>query len=230
MFALADCNNFYDSCERVFRPELRNKPIVVLSNNDGCVVARSNEVKQLGIANGLPHWQIRDLIERHKIHVFSSNYQLYGDLSARVMNLLGQQCDEIEVYSIDEAFMRFEFYQQTEQWLEEEGMRIKKYVEQCTGIPISIGFAPTKTLSKLANHISKKVTGKGVHIICDPYSQEELMKSLAQIDEEGQLTDDVLDAVSGGTLGKIKIGSGPIIIEPIGMMPMPGDESLPGTF
>ena len=178
MFALADCNNFYASCERVFRPELRNMPIVVLSNNDGCVVARSNEVKQLGIANGVPHWQIKDLIERHKIHVFSSNYQLYGDLSARVMSLLGQQCDEIEVYSIDEAFLRFEFYQQTEAWLGQEGMRIKKYVEQCTGITISIGFAQTKTLAKLANHISKKVTCKGVHIICDPYSKEDLMKKI----------------------------------------------------
>lgn len=179
MFALADCNNFYASCERVFRPELRSMPIVVLSNNDGCVVARSNEVKQLGIANGVPLWQIKDLIRKYKISVFSSNYQLYGDMSARVMELLGQQCADLEVYSIDEAFMRFDYFGQTEQKLESEGFRIKNFVEQCTGIPISVGFAPTKTLAKLANHISKKVTGTGVHLISDPFHQEELMKKIA---------------------------------------------------
>ncbi len=178
MFALADCNNFYASCERAFRPELRTTPIVVLSNNDGCVVARSNEVKQLGIKNGVPHWQIKDLINKHKIAVFSSNYQLYGDMSARVMSLLGQECAELEIYSIDEAFLNFDFYRQTIQKLKEEGSRIKEFVEQCTGIPISIGFAPTKTLAKLSNHISKKVTGTGVHVIKDPYEQEHLMKKI----------------------------------------------------
>jgi DNA polymerase V len=178
VFALADCNNFYASCERIFRPELRSRPVLVLSNNDGCVVARSNEVKQLGIANGTPHWQIKELIAKHKIVVFSSNYQLYGDMSARVMDLLGQQCADLEVYSIDEAFMRFDFYRQTQQKLEQEGKRIKGFVEQCTGIPISIGFAPTKTLAKLANHISKKVTATGVHVIYDPFEQEDLMKRI----------------------------------------------------
>lgn len=178
MYALADCNNFYASCERVFRPELRSKPVLVLSNNDGCVVARSNEVKQLGIATGSPHWKIKDLIAKHQITVFSSNYQLYGDLSARVMNLLGQHCAEIEIYSIDEAFMRFDYYGQTQARLELEGRHIKQYVEQCSGIPISIGFAPSKTLAKLANHIAKKVTQTGVHVLDRPLEEATLLRSI----------------------------------------------------
>lgn len=105
MFALIDCNNFYASCERLFRPDLRNKPIVVLSNNDGCVIARSNEAKALGIAMGEPIFKIRGLIEQHQVQVFSSNYALYGDLSARVMSVIEESWNEVEIYSIDEAFL-----------------------------------------------------------------------------------------------------------------------------
>ncbi|MFZ4544641.1 MAG: Y-family DNA polymerase [Saprospiraceae bacterium] len=168
MIALVDCNNFYASCERVFNPGLNGKPIVVLSNNDGCVVARSNEAKAVGIRMGVPYWEVKDLILKHKVLVFSSNYQLYGDLSGRIMNIYQQQCEEVEVYSIDEAFLKFNNFKQSNEDLLAVGLKLREDVMRQIGIPVSVGFAPTKTLAKLANHIAKKFTESGVFCLSDP--------------------------------------------------------------
>jgi DNA polymerase V len=168
MFALVDCNNFYASCERVFNPNLNGKPIVVLSNNDGCVIARSNEAKLLGIPMGAVAFQLKEVIEKHHVKVFSSNYTLYGDMSNRVMTELGKFTPEIEIYSIDEAFLDmvgFERYHD----LNEYGQNIKKIVTRNTGIPISIGIAPTKALAKVANKTAKKnPTSQGVLVLDSP--------------------------------------------------------------
>ena len=164
MFALADCNNFYASCERVFKPWLRTTPIVVLSNNDGCVIARSNETKALGIKMGVPAYQIKEVIDKYAIEVFSSNYTLYGDMSNRVMSMLGSYVEEIEVYSIDEAFLHMDCLGQVD--LKAYGEQIVKSVTKGTGIPISMGIAPTKTLAKVANKFAKKYPNyKGVCLI-----------------------------------------------------------------
>lgn len=159
--ALVDSNNFYVSCERVFDPKLEGRPVIVLSNNDGCAVARSNEAKALGIKMGTPAFQIRDLIEKHQIQVFSSNYALYGDLSNRVMQTLQNFTPEIEVYSIDEAFLGL-----TEEVSDHALSLMRTTVKRWTGIPVSIGLAPTKTLAKIANRIAKK--GEGTYILRDP--------------------------------------------------------------
>lgn len=158
MFALVDCNNFYASCERVFRPELNGQPVVVLSNNDGCVIARSNEAKSFGIPMGAVAFQYRKQFEENNIHVFSSNYALYGDMSQRVMNILGQFTPEMEIYSIDEAFLKFNGFEHYD--LQAYGVEMRKRVQKWTGIPISVGFAPTKALSKVANKIAKKFPKK----------------------------------------------------------------------
>jgi DNA polymerase V len=154
VFALVDCNNFYVSCERLFRPELNGKPVVVLSNNDGCIVARSNEAKLLGIPMGAPLFQFKSMIVRHNVQVFSSNYALYGDLSCRVMDVLRQMEGDVEVYSIDEAFLSLPVNKGWDRgrYAEELRERVRKHV----GIPVSIGIATTKTLAKIANRISKK--------------------------------------------------------------------------
>ena len=178
MLALADCNNFYASCERVFQPKLEGKPILVLSNNDGCVIARSNEAKALGVKMGIPVFQIRDLIERHDIQLFSSNFTLYGDLSKRVMSTIKQEVKAMEVYSIDEAFMDFS----GEGSPLEKGIALKEKVKQYTGIPISIGIAPTKTLCKVAGLIAKKHTSSGVFVLQDSALIERALKWLA-VDE-----------------------------------------------
>jgi DNA polymerase V len=154
MFALIDCNNFYASCQRVFDPHLRNKPIVVLSNNDGCVIARSNEAKALGIPMGAAAFEYKKLFEDNKVFVFSSNYALYGDMSSRIMNILSTFSPEIEVYSIDEAFLKFKGFELFN--LDEIGLDMQRKVTKGTGIPVSIGFAPTKALAKVANKIAKK--------------------------------------------------------------------------
>ena len=154
MYALIDCNNFYASCERLFRPELNGKPIVVLSNNDGAVIARSNEAKALGVPMGALAFKFESFFLEHNIHVFSANFALYGDMSNRVMAILQEYSPECEIYSIDEAFLKltgFEMYD-----LHEYGQEIQKRVRKCTGIPISVGIAPTKSLSKVANRIAKK--------------------------------------------------------------------------
>lgn len=152
MFGLMDCNNFFASCERAFNPALRNRPVVVLSNNDGCVIARSNEVKAMGIPMGTPAFKIKQLIADKKIFAFSSNYLLYGDMSRRVMALLAEQVDKMEIYSIDEAF----FIVPPTDDLKSFGVNIRQYVSRSSGIPVSIGIAPTKTLAKIANHFAKK--------------------------------------------------------------------------
>jgi len=152
--ALVDCNSFYVSCERLFNPRIRKKPVVVLSNNDGCIISRSNEAKALGIKMGEPYFKAKDIIIRNKVEVFSSNYSLYGDLSRRVMRTLKRFNAEIEIYSIDEAFMDLSNFPDDE--VEKIGKEIRETVLQWTGIPTSIGIAKTKTLSKVANHIAKK--------------------------------------------------------------------------
>ena len=152
MFALVDCNNFYVSCERVFNAALEKKPVVVLSNNDGCVIARSNEAKALGIKMGAPFFQNRELFKKNSVRFFSSNYSLYGDMSCRVMTTLQQFTPDIEMYSIDEAFLSLDGFTD----LTHYGRRIRKTVKQHTGMPVSIGIAPTKTLAKVANKIAKK--------------------------------------------------------------------------
>ena len=151
---LVDCNSFYVSCERLFNPGIRKKPVVVLSNNDGCIISRSNEAKALGIKMGEPYFKAKDIIIRNKVEVFSSNYSLYGDLSRRVMRTLKRFNTEIEVYSIDEAFIDLSNFPDVE--VEKVGREIRDTVLQWTGIPTSIGIAKTKTLSKVANHIAKK--------------------------------------------------------------------------
>lgn len=161
MFALIDCNNFYVSCERLFRPDLEGRPVVVLSNNDGCVVARSNEAKALGVAMGEPVFRIRELIDRHGIVLFSSNYALYGDLSARVIAILKMHCDAVEVYSIDEAFVL------TEGRGEDFFMGLRRRVGEWVGIPVSVGIGPSKTLAKLANYIAKRYVVTGVFDLSD---------------------------------------------------------------
>lgn len=165
MYGLVDCNNFYASCQRVFEPHLIGKPVVVLSNNDGCVIARSNEAKALGIPMGAPAFEYKKLFEENNVFVYSSNYALYGDMSSRVMNLLSNFTPEIEIYSIDEAFLKFDGFKYVD--LNEYGLQIKRTVTKGTGIPISVGFAPTKALSKVANKIAKKFPEKtnGVYVI-----------------------------------------------------------------
>jgi DNA polymerase V len=154
MIALVDCNNFYASCERLFQPRLQNKPIVVLSNNDGCVIARSDEAKELGIEMGAPSFLIESLLQQHNVSVFSSNYTLYGDLSDRVMTTLSQFADQLEVYSIDEAFLNLTAFRHHN--LTEYAHTIRNTVMQHTGIPVSVGIAPSKTLAKIANRLVKK--------------------------------------------------------------------------
>lgn len=165
MFALIDCNNFYASCERVFRPDLNGKPIVVLSNNDGCVIARSNEAKAVGIPMGAPAFKYEALLKKHNVQVFSANFTLYGDMSNRVMTILSDYSPDIEIYSIDEAFLKlngFDIFN-----LQTYGEAIRYKVTKWTGIPISVGIAPTKSLAKVANRIAKKypTETKGTYVI-----------------------------------------------------------------
>lgn len=163
MFALLDCNNFYVSCERVFRPDLNNKPVVVLSNNDGCVIARSNEAKALGIPMGAPMFEYRKLIEQHNVEYFSANFALYGDFSRRVMSIVAQFCSDIEIYSIDEVFIDFS-QQFINGLLTNFAKELRTTILQWTGIPVSIGIAPTKALAKIANRIAKKFPEHTEHV------------------------------------------------------------------
>jgi DNA polymerase V len=178
MFALVDCNNFYASCERVFNPKLDKKPIVILSNNDGCVISRSNEAKALGIPMGAPAFKYDSVFKKNKVHVFSSNFPLYGDMSSRVMSILAKYTPNIEIYSIDEAFLEFKGFENYD--LEEYGKEIRKKILKWTGIPVSIGFAPTKALAKVANRISKKFDKKtkGVYAIDSEEKREKALKWL----------------------------------------------------
>ena len=177
MFGLVDCNNFYASCERVFNPSLNGKPIVVLSNNDGCVIARSNEAKVLGIKMGVPAYQIKDLVKQHDVAVFSSNYVLYGDMSGRVMSMLAELAPEIEVYSIDEAFLNLAGIKD----LQSLGANIVRKVSRGTGIPVSLGIAPTKTLAKMANKFAKKYPAYNRLCIIDTEEKREKALKLFEI-------------------------------------------------
>ena len=165
MYALVDCNNFYASCERVFRPELVRKPIVILSNNDGCVISRSDEAKALKIPMGAPEFKIREELNEHNIHVFSSNYSLYGDLSSRVMKTLEGFSPNTEVYSIDEAFLNFNGLEIDS--FENYGVEIKTKIQKWLSIPVCVGFGETKALSKIANKIARKFPNQtqGVYVI-----------------------------------------------------------------
>jgi DNA polymerase V len=156
MYALVDCNNFYVSCERAFQPALRCLPVVVLSNNDGCVISRSPEAKALGIKMGTPLFQIRPLVDQHRVRILSSNYALYGDMSQRVMHYLASVAPELEVYSIDEAFLNLQGLARHFGPLDAYAQHFRAQVAQRTHIPTCVGIAPTKTLAKLANRLAKK--------------------------------------------------------------------------
>ena len=175
LFALVDCNNFYCSCERVFDPKLRGRPLVVLSNNDGCIISRSEEAKALGIKMGTPLFKARDLLRRHHVAVRSSNYALYGDMSQRVMNTLSEFAPAMEVYSIDEAFLLLD----EKRAVEEFGVKVRRTVLQWTGIPVSVGIGTTKTLAKAANRLSKmESTRQGVLDLAHHPDPEALLATL----------------------------------------------------
>lgn len=175
MFALIDCNNFYASCERVFRPDLIGKPVVVLSNNDGCVIARSNEAKAVGIPMGAPAFEYDKIFKANNVQVFSANFALYGDMSQRVMTILSDYSPEIEIYSIDEAFLKLKGFEHFN--LQNYGTDMRCRVTKWTGIPVSVGIAHTKALAKVANRIAKKypTETQGVYIID---SEEKRIKAL----------------------------------------------------
>ena len=152
--ALVDCNSFYASCESIFNPYLANKPVVVLSNNDGCVIARSSQAKKVGIKMGAPFFQIKELVRKKKVHVYSSNYTLYGDISSRVMSVLKELSDDLEIYSIDEAFLIFN--KSSQRSFYSRALNIKNIINKWIGVPVSVGIAPNKTLCKVANFLAKK--------------------------------------------------------------------------
>lgn len=175
MIALVDCNNFYASCERIFQPSLEGKPVVVLSNNDGCVIARSNEAKELGIEMGAPAFMMEDFFAKHKVAVFSSNYTLYGSLSNRVMKILQSVAPAVEVYSIDEAFLDLSSLKYTD--LFELSQTLREAIKNQIGLPVTIGIAPTKTLAKMANRFAKKERKKlGVYVAQTKWQIQELLK------------------------------------------------------
>ncbi|TCQ91578.1 DNA polymerase V [Rahnella sp. JUb53] len=180
MFALADVNSFYASCETVFRPDLKGRPVVVLSNNDGCVIARSTEAKKLGIKMGDPFFKMRDLFERHKIVTFSSNYALYADMSSRVMTVLEEMSPAVEVYSIDEAFMNLQGVSNCQN-LEEFGREVRAKVLRWTGLTVGVGIAPTKTLAKLANHAAKKWTKTGGVVDLSLLARQRKLMALVEV-------------------------------------------------
>jgi DNA polymerase V len=175
MYALVECNNVYASCDRVFQPKFNGKPVAILSNNDGCVIARSNEAKAVGVAMGVPAFQIKELVKKNNVKLFSSNYALYGDLSHRVMAILNQFTPNIEIYSIDEAFLNFDGLQITD--YHNYGIQIKKRVQKWVGIPVCIGFAKTKALSKVANKIAKKFQDRTQGVYCID-TEEKRIKAL----------------------------------------------------
>lgn len=174
MFALCDCDSFFASCERVFRPDLYGKPVVVLSNNDGCIVALTKEAKAVGLKRGIPLFQARDIIEKNNVYVFSSNYELYGDISARVMQLLADEHGDIDVYSIDEAYFNIDGIKPEE--LKSRLEQLRKKIYKGIGVPVSIGVGQTRTLAKVASHFAKKVPG--YHGVCIIDTEEKRKKAL----------------------------------------------------
>lgn len=180
MYALVDCNNFYVSCERFFNPSLSGKPVVVLSNNDGCFIARSNEAKALGLPMGGPAFKFKEILKRHQVKVYSANFSLYGDMSSRVMTTLADLAPEIEIYSIDEAFLDITGFRRF--GYQEYGAMIRKTVTKHTGIPVCIGMGPTKTLAKAANRLAKKEPRyNGVCLLSD---EQEIQAALASLKVE----------------------------------------------
>lgn len=178
MIGLIDCNNFYASCERIFRPDLEGRPIVVLSNNDGCVIARSQESKALGIPMGAPLFKCREIIEKHNVKVFSANFALYGDISNRIMNITNEMVQKLEIYSIDEAFIEVPLKDETE--LADFGAKLIKRIKQCTGVTVSIGFAPSKSLAKMGNKIAKKTMKfPQVCVLADEDKRDQALKNIA---------------------------------------------------
>jgi DNA polymerase V len=178
LFALVDCNNFYVSCERVFNPSLERQPTIVLSNNDGCVVSRSPEAKALGIKMGVPAFQVKDTIAKHNVQVYSSNYALYGDMSRRVMNSLSYFVSEVEIYSVDEAFLNLSgFSSLSPELLLRYNQFMRAKVRQWTGIPVSIGISTTKTLAKIASHVAKRCE-RGVAELLTEGSQAAVLAKL----------------------------------------------------
>jgi DNA polymerase V len=174
-YALMDCNNFYVSCERLFNPKLEGRPVIALSNNDGCVVARSQEAKQLGIKMGEPYFKILDLCKQRDVFICSSNYTVYGELSQRVMNIIAQMSPEIQIYSIDEAFATFpDTFPEKE--VVAHCLEIRRVIKKWIGIPISVGIAPTKTLSKMANDLAKKNRALGIFNLYPQSVQNEVLK------------------------------------------------------
>ena len=182
MYALVDCNNYYCSCERIFNPRLEGRPLVVLSNNDGCAVARSQEAKDLGVKMGTPWFQLKDLVRHHRLIGLSSNYTLYGDISARVVQVLSQFTPDYEMYSIDESFLRVDRMQLLWPSFTTMGHAIRTRVRLWTGIPVCVGLAPTRTLAKLANHIAKKNPQFGGVFDLTAYPSADLDKLLSSID------------------------------------------------
>lgn len=176
MFALVDCNSCYAACEQIFRPDLRGKPVVVLSNNDGCIVARNSEAKALGIPDLEPYFKLKPLLKKLGVQVFSSNYALYGDISARVMNTLRDYAPDVEVYSIDEMFLQLDGMHQD---MKDYGLRIKNRLWQDIRMPVCVGIAPSKTLAKLANHGAKKIPQtQGVCVLDTPKKWQWLQQRL----------------------------------------------------
>nr|WP_024968388.1 translesion error-prone DNA polymerase V subunit UmuC [Pantoea sp. IMH] len=182
MFALVDVNVFYASCEAVFRPDLRGKAIIVLSNNDGCIIARSEEVKRLNIPMGAPYFKLKDEIKKHQIHVFSSNYTLYADMSSRVMTTLENMAPSVEIYSIDEAFMDLRGVHHG-RGLEDYGREIRARVKRDTHLTVGVGIAPTKTLAKLANHAAKKWTKTGGVLDLSNSERQQKLMALVPVEE-----------------------------------------------
>jgi len=174
MFALVDCNNFHCSCERVFDPKLEGRPVIVLINNDGCAIARSEEAKVIGIDMGMPFFMSEDIIKQHNVAVFSCNYTLYGDMSDQVMKILSTFSPAMELYSIDEVFI--DFSELIYKDLLQLGTQLRKTVVQYTGIPVTVGIAPTKTFAKMANRFAKKKKKHtGVHYLVDQQLIDEVL-------------------------------------------------------
>ncbi len=177
MVALVDCNNFYASCERVFRPDLIDKPVIVLSNNDGCAIAMSDEAKLLGVKMGSPAFMIENLIKKHQIAVFSSNYTLYHDFSNRITKILSSFVPIIEIYSIDECFLDLSNLNHINH--EKLASEIKQTIKQWTGIPVTVGIAKTKTLAKIANRFAKKTKKhSGIHVLDTQEKTDEALQSI----------------------------------------------------
>ncbi|HGM4843321.1 TPA: DNA polymerase V subunit UmuC, partial [Serratia marcescens] len=175
MFALVDVNSFYASCETIFRPDLRGRPVIVLSNNDGCVIARSAEAKALGVPMGAPYFKIKEEMRRRNVAVFSSNYALYADMSRRVMDTLEEMAPAVEIYSLDEAFLRLDGVAHCEA-LEPFGQRVRDRIRRELHLTVGVGIAPSKTLAKLANFAAKKWRGTGgVVDLSDPARQRKLL-------------------------------------------------------